>query len=103
MDRIHTNHEIRQTSLEAYEDIMKKLGQRQKLVYDAIVKLSKNGPYPTDREIAQELKAQDPNFVRPRRYELMKMGYIVEQEKRKCHITGKKALTWKPKELKRKK
>lgn len=89
--------EIRQTSLEAYRELLN-LGEKEREVYNAIVSMAaKDGP-PTDREITAKLGYQDPNKVRPRRYELLKKGWIMEAGKRKCNITGKMALTWRPTE-----
>jgi hypothetical protein len=87
---------MRQTSLESYDDIIKKLGERQRIVYNAIIELANTVAFPTDREIAKSLGKGDPNFVRPRRFELMKLGLIVEAGKRPCLVSKKKALTWKP-------
>jgi len=94
--RGHAQHVMRPTSIEAYMDIITNLGERQKTILRAIIELYEKGGTPTDREIAQHLRVSDPNFVRPRRFELMKLGVIVESEKRICLVSNKKALTWKP-------
>lgn len=83
---------MRQTSLSAFQEEKEsgRLGDRCKEVYLAI----KRNPYRTDREIAKILGYQDPNAVRPRRYDLLKQGLIQEDEKRQCKVTGKTSCTW---------
>lgn len=83
---------IRQTSLEAYIALREEgeLGMRQREVYSAFVK---HGPH-TDLEIARLLRFKDANMVRPRRNELVRMGFLVEQARRKCEISGRKAIVW---------
>lgn len=95
MTRNHKNHRIRDTSLDAYSDIMPELGPRQLLVLKVIMDYGKTRMHPTDREIARALGHADPNKVRPRRFELMQYGLITEAGKRKCSVSGKTALTWK--------
>lgn len=87
---METGKTLRDTSLDAYQEIKPDLGDRQKIVYDAIKKLG----CPTDREIAKYLRMSDPNKVRPRRNELMKQGRITECEKRTCTVTGKTVWSW---------
>jgi len=81
---------MRQTSVDAYNEIKPELGDRQKLVFEAIKKLG----CPTDREIAKFLHFTDPNKVRPRRKELLDQGRITECEKRECSVTGKTVWSW---------
>lgn len=81
---------MRSTSLDAYQDIKPELGDAQKIVYDAIVKLG----CPTDLEIMRYLGLKDPNKVRPRRNELMKQGRITECEKRICSISKRTVWSW---------
>jgi hypothetical protein len=86
---------VRQTSLIAYEELQGSLGQRQAIVYNIIIQMYKEGKTPaTDREITREAKYRDPNKVRPRRNELVGLGYVAERDKRKCQVTGKTVLTW---------
>ena len=50
----------------------------------------------TDYEIAKFLGKDDPNYVRPRRYELLnRLKVIEESRERPCKVTGKKAIAWK--------
>jgi hypothetical protein len=48
----------------------------------------------TDQEVKQCLKLDDPNKIRPRRYECEKMGYVQRGEKRQCRVTGKTVYTF---------
>lgn len=90
MSRSHDGHYMRPTSLEAYAELRETLGPRQQEVYEAI----KRNPGLTDAELTHLLGYDDPNRVRPRRFELMEMGIIKEGLKRKCGCSGRKALTW---------
>jgi len=81
---------MRSTSLDAYNEIKPELGERQKIVFDAIKYLGA----PTDLEIAKYLQMGDPNKVRPRRNELMKYGYITECQKRECSISHRTVWSW---------
>lgn len=86
---------VKDTSILSYaEEHEKGLGKRQQLIYQVIVDFNFQGFYPTDREIAQNLGAQDPNFVRPRRYELVKLGWVHIEGKKICSVTGKLAYSW---------
>lgn len=92
----HEKHRMRSTSLKAYDDFDEsELAHRQLQVLNAIRELNNQGRNPTDWEITEHLGFKDPNKVRPRRYDLMEKGYIVEHEKRTCTVTGKTSLTWK--------
>lgn len=82
---------IRQTSLLAYNALeVTTLTER----YSKILQALRKSPDMTDCEIAHMLGYYDPNKVRPRRNELVKYGLVGESQKRKCHITGKTAITW---------
>lgn len=83
---------IQRTSIESYYGEKKagRLGERQRAVYELI----KENPGHTDRELARILAAADPNTVRPRRYELVEKGLVIDAGKRKCRVTGKVAMTW---------
>jgi len=80
---------IRQTSLEAFDGIQVEIGPRQKLVYDTIKKLG----CPTNLEISVYSKIPI-NQVTPRTNELVKMGLVVECERRPCGISGRTAISW---------
>jgi len=85
---------MRETSLLAYGEIPN-LPEMQQKVFNAIIEHNMEGRYPTDRELAKYLELSDPNNVRPRRFELMEAGLIIEAGKRKCTISDRTALTWK--------
>ena len=94
--REHSSHSVRQTSIASYCSKDLALGEMQQLVYNCILEAYHRGMEPTDREIAVDLRLSDPNSVRPRRFELMKAGFIVESSKRECTVSHRLALTWKP-------
>ena len=82
---------IQQTSILSY--MRKKeegLGEDQIIVYNALKRLG----IATDLEITQHLGYIDPNKVRPRRNELVKMSMVEMVEKRKCNVSGRLAITW---------
>jgi len=82
---------MRQTSLLAYQELKQAdLNRRYKRILEA---LRYYGAM-TDREICNVLGYKDPNKVRPRRNELVKMGIIEEKGKRICSISRKKAIMW---------
>lgn len=93
MSRKHDSHRMRATSIKAYGEVPD-LGGMQQKVFNAIIECTMEGYYPTDRELAKYLRFSDPNSVRPRRNELMEAGFIIEESKRKCTISGRTALTW---------
>jgi len=82
---------IRDTSLKAYFSIVPNLGDRQMRVFRAIKEI---GPV-SDREVCRYLGFVDPNIVRPRRRELVKLGLVSEDIKRECKITRRQVITWK--------
>jgi len=87
---------IQETSLEAYEQIKEKIGERHQSILNALRILNKNGRDATDYELAVYLGQADPNYVRPRRYELVnKFKLVGFSQKRICAVTGKVALAWK--------
>lgn len=95
-DRGHESHSMRDTSLLTYGWLQNVgLGEKQRKVFEVIKTCTLQHNHPTDREIARKLDYKDPNKVRPRRFELMEEGIIVEAGKRKCSISGRLALTWK--------
>lgn len=81
---------IADTSVLSYHEITETLGERQRVVYDLILRY----PGRTDRELAKLALAGDPNQIRPRRTELVDRGVIEEAGKRRCEVTGKLAKTW---------
>jgi len=81
---------VRQTSIESYDELKPKLSSRHRMVMLALNLLVEA----SDFEIAAFLNEKDPNFVRPRRNELYKMGKIKCVGKRKCTITKKTVMIW---------
>lgn len=87
---------IEETSLEAYEQIKPHLGKREEEVLNALRNFNREGKDATDYEITIYLGQRDPNYVRPRRYDLVNKYKLVGfSQKRVCSITGKMALAWK--------
>ena len=80
---------LRSTSLDAFSEIKPELGVRQKQVYDAIKYLG----CPTNLEVSV-FKKIPINQVTPRTNELVKMGYVVECEKRECSISHRTVWSW---------
>ena len=81
---------VRQTSIESYQEIRPILGRDQEVVYAALLELKEA----TDSELANHLGCEDPNKVRPRRFELMRSGLVTEATRRQCRITSKTAIAW---------
>ena len=79
----------RQTSIESYSRIKKELGKRQQYVYDGFVG---NGSC-TNLELSRML-GLPINQITPRTNELVKMGLVVEDRKRSCDVSGRKAIAW---------
>jgi len=91
----HKNHNIRDTSRESYHDLLRhphEINGRRLEVLNAINEIGK--PV-TDQEIKKYLCKNEPNYVRPRRNELVELGFVESFIKRECNITGKKVYTWK--------
>ena len=83
---------VQQTSLEVYSRIKKELGKRQQEVYDGFLG---NGTC-TNLELSR-LLGIPINQITPRTNELVKLGFVVEVEKRQCSVSGKKAISWRVK------
>lgn len=83
---------IKETSIKTYQEILDEgiVSKNQELVF----KFIRNHGGLTDMEIAKELGFPDPNVVRPRRKELLDIGLIISNGKRKCEITNRESLTW---------
>ena len=82
---------IRQTSLLSYRDVLPQLSERYQEYLSALRGV---GHPATDQEVSRFAGHGDPNYFRPRRNELVKLGMIVEVGKRSCCVSGKTALTW---------
>ncbi len=79
---------IHNNSIRTYYEEKPKLNKRAKLIYEYLLDLPPNCCH-TDREIMMALGYSEPNQVRPRITELVKMGMLHEVGKTKCDITGK--------------
>jgi len=84
------HHYTAETSREAYHSIYDTLGQRQQEVYDGFLG---NGSC-TNLELSHLMQIPI-NCVTPRTNELRKRGLIVEDCKRVCNISGRRAISWK--------
>lgn len=82
-------HATQHTSAEAYTNIQDDLGDRQRLVWDFLIK---NGPH-TNTEISEGL-GLPINVITPRTNELVKKKFVFEHGTRKCHVTGRMAKVW---------
>ena len=80
---------MRETSLEAYDDVKENIGKRQMEVLDIIRILG----CPTNLEISK-YSGMPINHVTPRNKELREKGYVTECEKRPCSVSGKSAMSW---------
>ena len=88
---------VRDTSLDAYMEIISNPGSLNDRYQDILIALSDLGVPSSDYEIADELGFDDPNKVRPRRYELVYNFYkpfLEEKGKRVCRKTGKTVFVW---------
>lgn len=85
---------IRQTSLQAYNEIKGKLGKKQRKVLEAIEMIERvRKQAPTNMEISTFL-GWSINRVTPRTLELRRKGEIEQKGTRECNITGRMAMTW---------
>lgn len=82
--------DMQQTSLDAYEKALEKLGDNQRKVYEVI----RFFEYATNSMIAQHLN-WSINRVTPRVKELRDAGLVVEAFRTVCPITRNKAIYWK--------
>lgn len=81
---------IQETSLLSWVELEPVSAQREQEVYFALQEL-KNA---TDQEIKRYLGKNDPNYVRPRRNQLVKNGHVVCCGKRVCTVTKKTVFCW---------
>lgn len=91
---VHPVHQVQETSREAYRDLLchpLELNGRYREYLDALQSVG----YPaTDQEVSRYMGHGDPNYFRPRRNELVKMGVVRLVGKRKCGVSGKAAMVW---------
>lgn len=92
---MHQQHQMQQTSLMAFENIKPKLGKRQTIILNAMRELCELYGDATDQEITNHLMQTDPNYVRPRRHELVNRYKIVRfSQQRICKITKSTSMAW---------
>jgi|25BtaG_2_1085352.scaffolds.fasta_scaffold00534_2 Mn-dependent DtxR family transcriptional regulator len=82
------------TSLQAYDEVKKTLGRRQSFVFIGI----DTAGSVTNSELATQLD-WPINTITPRVFELRKMGLVKEDCKRKCTVTGRRAIAWRVRRL----
>ena len=88
---------VRDSSLEAYMEIISNPGSLNDRYQDILIAVDSLGVPSSDYEIASFLEFEDPNKVRPRRYELVYNFYkpfLEEKGKRVCRKTGKTVFVW---------
>ena len=82
-------HNMRSTSLDAFNEIKPELGDRQKMVLYGIKQLG----CPTNLELSKYLNIPI-NQITPRTNELVKYGIVIECEKRECSISHRIVWSW---------
>ena len=85
---------VQETSRQAYRDIVSHPHELNGRYHEYVDALRGVGHPATDQEVSRFAGHSDPNYFRPRRNELVKMGFVVEAGKRVCSVSGKTALTW---------
>ena len=93
----HAGHQMQITSLyqyfPAYSEQEFNQAFRQE-IKRRIIKLLQAQLSMTDREMTNQLGFSDPNKVRPRRNELVKLAIIEEDCKRICAVGNKLSIAW---------
>ena len=88
---------VRDSSLDAYMEIISDPASLNERYQDILITLNEIGMPSSDYEIASHMGFDDPNKVRPRRYELVYGFYkpfLEEKGKRECRKTGKRVFVW---------
>lgn len=88
---------VRDSSLDAYMEIISDPSVLNKRYQDILIAIDSIGVPSSDYEIASHMGFDDPNKVRPRRYELVYgffKPFLEEKGKRICKKTGKTVFTW---------
>jgi len=92
----HQVHDMEGTSLDAWDQMQSKLGERERIILKAIKELCEIQGDATDTETMTHLLQQDPNYVRPRRYDLVnKYKLVGYSQTRVCKLTGATCSAWK--------
>lgn len=93
---------VQDTSRSAYDELQPTLTARQRRILVGLGRYRDTvGEWPTSYELFDFLKrddlVQDLNDCRPRLTELKEKGQVENPTiKRHCHITKKRAFTWRP-------
>jgi hypothetical protein len=84
---------IQETSRQSLKELgQETISERYKEYLNSLWELDQPS---TDQEVSKHLGHADPNYFRPRRFELEnKYGFIMECKARCCNITGKMAKTF---------
>ena len=85
---------VQETSRQAYRDIVSHPIELNGRYLEYLEALKKMGHASTDMEVSRFAGHSDPNYFRPRRNELVKMGLVCEAGRRVCSVSGKTAITW---------
>lgn len=91
---------IRDTTLEAFREVVTTLAFRERAALVGLTNyIAMNHAFPTAYELYEYMKAKgdafDINSVRPRLTGLCDRGAVVmNEQKRKCTVSGKSAHTW---------
>lgn len=92
----HKQHNMQETSIQSWKELQESLGKRQMEVYGALKELCQIFGDATDQEVKSHLMKNEPNYVRPRRYELVNDFKLIGfSQKRKCRFSKKTAMAWK--------
>jgi len=86
-------HEVRDTSRESFRVLIGTRGLSVRY-NEYLEQLEDLGRPSTDWEVTFHAGRADPNYFRPRRNELVKLGYIQDTGVRTCNVTGKMAHVW---------
>jgi len=83
---------IAETSRQCYVELMSEgIANRYQEYLDA---LWDRGVPSTDSEVAFSVGKLDPNYFRPRRFELEQKGIVSRCSARRCSVSGRMALTF---------
>ena len=85
---------VQETSRRAYRDIVSHPHELSGRYAEYLTKLREIGQPSTDLEVSRFAGHSDPNYFRPRRNELVKMGLVVEAGRRECSVSGKTSIVW---------
>lgn len=85
---------VQETSRLAYRDIISHPHELHGRYLEYLEALERVGHPATDLEVSRFAGKSDPNYFRPRRNELVKLGFVQKAGQRVCSVSGKTAMTW---------